>query len=129
MKVIFPLLISFVILLSPSQYLGATDKPLYQITAVKSWDTLNLRSSPGISSKVIAKIPANGNSITRVGTQVSVGETVWVKIIWEGKQGWVSKSYLKEMNAVQPVSKKGRAKGHATPIKHVGEVKPSAPKK
>lgn len=129
MKVLPPLFISFVILLIPTQYLGATDKPLYQITAVKSWDTLNLRSSPGVASKVIAKIPANGNTITKVGTQVSVGKTVWVKITWQGKQGWVSKSYLKEMNAAQPAPKKGRAKGPVTPIEHVVEVKPSAPKK
>ena len=129
MKVLSPLFISFVILLSPTQYLGAADKPLYQITAVESWDTLNLRSSPGVSSKVIAKIPANGNSITRVGTQVSVGKTVWVKIVWQGKQGWVSKFYLKEMTATQSTPKKGRAKGHEAPIKHVVDVKPSAPKK
>lgn len=87
-----------VTLMLMSPVVMANDKPLYQITGVKSWDTLNLRSAPGVSSSVVAKIPAAGNSISMVGTQVSVGETVWVKINWQDKEGWVSKFYLKAMS-------------------------------
>jgi len=108
MKIRFPLFISLAILLTPSQYLLAKDTLFYQITGVKNWDTLNLRSSPGISSKVIAKIPANGNTIRQTGERVSVGKTVWVKIIWQGKQGWASKSYLQVMNSGQAKAKEDK---------------------
>jgi uncharacterized membrane protein len=74
-------------------------QPLYQITKVISWDTLNIRSAPSIKSSVTAHIPANGNSISLVGNQVVVGNTVWVKINWQGKQGWVSKYFLQPMQA------------------------------
>ncbi|RTZ67780.1 MAG: hypothetical protein DSZ29_00115 [Aquificaceae bacterium] len=129
MKIFHPLFISASILLSPIQYLGAADKPLYQIIGVKSWDTLNLRSSPGVSNKVIAKIPANEKAITRIGTQVVIGKTVWVKVIWQGKQGWVSKAYLKKMTSNQPKSQRGRAKGHVAPIQKTLGAKPSTAKK
>lgn len=74
-------------------------QPMYQITKVKSWDTLNLRSAPGVKSAVIAKIPANGNSISLLGNQLIIGNTVWVKINWQGKQGWVSQYFLRPMPA------------------------------
>jgi uncharacterized membrane protein len=72
-------------------------QPLYQITKVKSWDTLNIRSAPSVKSSVIAQIPANGNSILLAGNRVTVGNTVWVKINWQGKQGWVNKYFLQPM--------------------------------
>ncbi len=100
MKILPPLLISLSTLLIPIQLLKAADKPLYQITAVKSWDTLNLRSAPGVSSKVVTKIPADGKMISQIGTQVTIGKTIWVKVVWQGKQGWVSKHYLKLMSPV-----------------------------
>ena len=100
MKILPPLLISLSTLLIPIQLLKAADKPLYQITAVKSWDTLNLRSAPGVSSKVVTKIPADGKMISQIGTQVTIGKTIWVKVAWQGKQGWVSKHYLRLMSPV-----------------------------
>jgi uncharacterized membrane protein len=72
-------------------------QPLFQITKVKSWDTLNLRSSPGIKNSVVVKIPANGHSISLVGNQVIVDKTVWVEINWQGKQGWVSQYFIQPM--------------------------------
>jgi uncharacterized membrane protein len=74
-------------------------QPMFQITKVKSWDTLNLRSAPGVKSRVVTKIPANGNSISLLGTEVVIGNTAWVKINWQGKQGWVSKYFLQPMPA------------------------------
>ncbi|MCK5810534.1 MAG: SH3 domain-containing protein [Cocleimonas sp.] len=72
-------------------------QPLFQITKVKSWDTLNLRSSPGVKSSVVVKIPANGHSISLVGNQVTVDKTVWVEINWQGKRGWVSQYFIQPM--------------------------------
>ena len=128
MKVIPSLFISFSILLSPA-YISAADKPLYEIRGVKSWDTLNLRSSPGVSSEVIAKIPANGKTISVTGTQVFVGETVWVKITWQEKQGWVSKLYLKEMSVGQSSPKKSQTKEVVATETTVLEAKLSTAKK
>jgi len=116
-------------MISSTQYLGAAEKPLYQITGVKSWDTLNLRSAPGVSSKVVAKIPANGSAIIRSGADVSVGKTVWVKITWQGKQGWVSNYYLQKM-AAEPAKTKVlvKIKKPEAMAKKVALAKP-APKK
>ena len=75
----------------------ANDKPLHQITKVQPSDTLNLRSKPGVKSDVIARIPANADSISLLGGKISVGETVWLKINWKGQQGWVSQYFLKPM--------------------------------
>jgi len=75
----------------------ANDKPLQQITKVKSSDTLNLRSKPGIKSAVVTRIPADADSISLLGEKTSIGETVWVNINWQGKQGWVSQYFLKPM--------------------------------
>lgn len=75
----------------------ADDKFMHQITKVKSWDTLNLRAKPGVKSRVVARIPANADSISLLGEKVSIGETVWLKINWQGKEGWVSQYFLKSM--------------------------------
>jgi len=80
----------------------ANDQPIYQIINVESWDTLNLRSAPGVKSEVVAKIPANAESILLLGIEVSVGKTVWVKINWQGKKGWVSQYYLKPKEVKSP---------------------------
>ena len=88
-------------------------QPMFQITKVKSWDTLNLRSAPGVKNSIVAKIPANGNSISLLGAEVIIGNTAWVKINWQGKQGWVSKTFLQAMTTKQQ---------HSSPAKKV--VKP-----
>jgi uncharacterized membrane protein len=72
-------------------------QPLYQVSKVKSWDTLNLRSSAGMKSDIVGRIPAVGRSISLLGEQVAVGKTIWVKINWQGKQGWVSQHFLQRM--------------------------------
>jgi len=90
-----PIMKIFYLLLIITSSVVANDDSIQQITNVKSWDSLNLRSKPGVKSAVIAKIPANADSISLLGKKVSVGETVWVKINWQGKQGWVSQYFLK----------------------------------
>ncbi len=75
----------------------AAEQPMYQITKVKAWDTLNMRAEAGVKSKIIAHIPANGTSISLAGAEVTIGKTHWVKVNWQGKQGWVSQYFLKPM--------------------------------
>lgn len=101
-------------------------QPMFQITKVKSCDTLNLRSAPGVKSRVVTKIPANGNSISLVGNQVTIGKTVWVKINWQGKQGWVSQYFLQPMPAkpqqAPPAPSQQQPKQQqSTPVKKVAK--------
>lgn len=70
---------------------------VFQIKGVESWDSLNIRSKPGSKNSIVGKIPHNGQYIRTNGQRVAVGRTVWVKITWQGKTGWVSERYIKPM--------------------------------
>ncbi|WP_158278911.1 SH3 domain-containing protein [Leucothrix arctica] len=72
---------------------------VFQINGVESWDTLNMRSQPGSKSAVVTKIPANGKYIRATGQRQSVGNTVWTKVTWQGKTGWVSERFIRPMQA------------------------------
>ena len=74
---------------------------MFQIDGVASWDSLNMRAKPGTSASVVGKIPANGQNIRHLGNQVTVGNTTWVNVIWQGRNGWVSSRYIRPMPAAQ----------------------------
>lgn len=73
---------------------AASSTQQYQVTRVASDDTLNIRVGAGVNNEVIATIPFNGRNIQMLGETHQVGKTVWVKIVWQNQQGWVSKHYL-----------------------------------
>lgn len=77
--------------------LSAIAEEYWQVSGVKSWDTLNIRSEPGAKSKVIGEIPFDGKGIIATGEEQNIGKTVWMEINWANKQGWVSKAYLQVM--------------------------------
>lgn len=66
----------------------------YQVINVATWDALNMRSGAGSRFDIIGSIPANTNGITLTNDVSDVGESTWVKIIWNGQTGWVNKRYL-----------------------------------
>jgi uncharacterized protein YraI len=66
----------------------------YKVVKVESWDTLNMRSGPGVSNAVVTKLPYNAQGLTMTGGQKTVGRTQWVEVNWQGKSGWVSQAYL-----------------------------------
>lgn len=66
----------------------------YKVVKVESWDTLNMRSGPGVKNGVVTKLPYNASAITLTGGAQKVGRTQWVEVNWQGRRGWVSKSYL-----------------------------------
>lgn len=70
---------------------------VFQIHGVASSDSLNMRSQPGTRNAVVGKIPFNGKYIRTTGQRVSVGRTVWTKVTWQGKTGWVSERYIRPM--------------------------------
>ncbi|MCK5918720.1 MAG: SH3 domain-containing protein [Cocleimonas sp.] len=120
---------SFVALLMIVLPVVSQAQPMFQITKVKSWDTLNLRSEPGVKSKVIVKIPANGNSISLLGGKVVLGSTTWVKISWKEKQGWVSQYFLQPMAAkpekVKPVPSQQQSKQAPISVKNTVKSTPN----
>lgn len=66
----------------------------WQVAGVENWDSLNVRSQPGVTHEVIGEIPFDATNIVATGEEQSIGKTVWKEIEWDGKQGWVSKAYL-----------------------------------
>lgn len=66
----------------------------FKVVKVESWDTLNMRSGPGVKNAVVVKLPPDAKGLSMAGGQKIVGRTNWVKVSWQGKTGWVSKAYL-----------------------------------
>jgi uncharacterized membrane protein len=81
----------------------------YRVNGVKSWDSLNIRSTPGARSQVVSTIPADGKSIVSTGKSTTIGKTTWLEIKWHGFSGWVSKQYLELVEAINEVEKESDA--------------------
>jgi len=87
--------VSAVILcISTASMSQATATERYIVSGVESWDTLNIRSEPSARSTIIGEIPSNGSGVNSNGTEFVKGRTTWVKVNWNGINGWVSKRYL-----------------------------------
>ncbi len=76
----------------------------YKVIKVASWDTLNMRSGPGVKNGVVTKLPHNAVGVSLLAGTQKVGRTQWVEVSWQGKRGWVSKAYLGEQAAAVPVA-------------------------
>lgn len=72
----------------------ATAAERYIVSGVESWDTLNIRSAPNANSTIIGEIPSNGSGVNSDGQEVQTGRSTWLKVNWNGVNGWVSKRYL-----------------------------------
>ena len=102
----------------------------YKVIKVASWDTLNMRSGPGVKNGVITELPHNAVGVRLTGAAKQVGRTHWVEVNWQGKRGWVSKSYLGKQTAV-PVA--GALPGQVAPAAPAPaavpaqEIKPALP--
>lgn len=66
----------------------------HAIRGVKTGDSLNMRSAPGIKSSVIGRIPHDGRGIVPTGETQKIGRSTWVKVYWRGVGGWVNKYFL-----------------------------------
>ncbi|HHL18894.1 MAG TPA: SH3 domain-containing protein [Thiothrix sp.] len=77
----------------------------YKVTHVAGNDSLNIRADAGVSNTVIAAIPFNGSGIQAMGEERAVGKTIWMKVKWQDKEGWVSKHYLQaeQVSAEEPI--------------------------
>jgi hypothetical protein len=77
-------------LLHPDQFVKTC------VVNVEANDTLKLRSGPGTSFRVLARIPADETNVTAYNyDQVWDGvDTYWVPVEWRGIRGYVGRSCL-----------------------------------
>jgi SH3-like domain-containing protein len=60
------------------------------VARVAWWDTLRIRSGPGVGNDEIGGIPPRACSIERVGGC----RGAWCRVAWRGRFGWVNTYYL-----------------------------------
>lgn len=69
---------------------------VYAVSKVAPDDGLNMRTQPGTGGSVVAVLPANAKGLIGLGQEQKSGNSIWVKVAWAGRQGWVNKYYLRE---------------------------------
>src|SRR4249920_2012640 len=90
----------------------APSPPFWAVTGVRSDDVLHLRDVPSAESKSLAGIPANALGLKNLGcrqnhppleqwmrmsqAQRELAATLWCRVEYQGKQGWVAARYLKK---------------------------------
>lgn len=65
------------------------------VTGVQASDTLNIRKTPSPSAEVLGKIPASEEKVACVGPHHVTGASRWMRVSYQGTQGWVNQRYLK----------------------------------
>ena len=68
----------------------------YAVFRVYQNDPLNIRSAPGLKTKVVGKVPFDGKEIHYLGEMRQIGQEVWAKIQFGDVIGWVNQNYLYE---------------------------------
>lgn len=71
-----------------------TPSNTYYVTGVSPGDTLNVRSSPTQTARVVTRLPNGTTGIEIEGDSVFNGADEWVPISVAGTEGWVRSSYL-----------------------------------
>lgn len=66
----------------------------YRVVGVRRTDYLTVRSGPGTTYSVVAKLSANEQGITLGTKRVNNGPTVWQEIITDRYTGWVNADHL-----------------------------------
>ena len=69
--------------------------PTYRVINIASRDFLHVRQGPGISYRVITRIPSNARGIKVIPRKIPNGPTIWQEISWGPYTGWVNAIYLK----------------------------------
>ena len=71
-------------------------KATYAVFRVYENDPLNLRSAPGLKSKIVGKLPYDSKGLQFAGVTKTVGKETWAKVNFGALSGWVNQSYLYE---------------------------------
>jgi len=69
---------------------------LFRVIDVAESDFLNVRDTPGATTRVIGQIPASGRGIVLLGDERTVSGSNWVRIRWMNLVGWVNERFLAE---------------------------------
>jgi hypothetical protein len=72
----------------------AQDQRTYYVVGIEEGDTLNVRSSPGEKSSIVARLRNNTSGIRIIGKPVMNGTDDWVPIVAPGVKGWVRPKFL-----------------------------------
>ena len=67
----------------------------YSVVGIARNDTLNVRSGPGATHSVVARLTDGTSGVQVMGASVMNGTTEWVPINYRGQTGWVTKEFLK----------------------------------
>lgn len=67
----------------------------FQVVNVEEGDTLSIRQSAGSKSRQLGRISAKESCVAYSNENKDVGSDKWVKITYQGVQGWVNLHYLK----------------------------------
>ncbi len=70
------------------------DTQKYYVVNVGDYDTLNVRSGPGVKHSIIAKFPNGIAGIQIQGVPVLNGNDDWVHITFADGEGWIRPQYL-----------------------------------
>lgn len=84
-----------VFLLSIGFTLTVQAEEFYEVVNVAADDYLNVRSDAGVQSSIVTMIPYDAKTVVLTGQKVQQGSSTWVKVVWQGKEGWVNLSYLR----------------------------------
>jgi uncharacterized protein YgiM (DUF1202 family) len=69
---------------------------VYDVVRVQSGQSLNMRSRPGRNGHILATIPHNAIGVVKLpGQRLVRGHSVWEKVRWNGRNGWVNSYFLK----------------------------------
>lgn len=60
------------------------------VVRVASFDTLRLRTGPGVRHREIGRIPPGSCQVRRLGAC----QGGWCRVAWNGRRGWVNRFYL-----------------------------------
>ncbi|MEZ5856753.1 MAG: SH3 domain-containing protein [Hyphomicrobiaceae bacterium] len=68
------------------------------VTRVEGWDTLRIRSGPGIAYREIGRIPPSSCGVHPAGNC----RGAWCQVGWRGQVGWVNAYYLEQGHRPMP---------------------------
>lgn len=71
------------------------DGLVWRVDGVQSGDMLNIRSGPGVTFTIVAKLENGVGDIRMTGEKVMNGKDDWVPVSFPGGKGWTRPRYLK----------------------------------
>jgi uncharacterized protein YraI len=83
----------------------AEEGKTYEITGVATGDTLNIRSGPGPTFPVVAKLLNGDGGIQIRGESVMNGKDEWTPITFQGLKGWTRSKFLAAAEAAGPAAR------------------------